>query len=615
MINHHSGVPFIKLSMAQTKNQIKNIYQERIGNYKQKQEKLKVVINRVSWSRLSVLILGGLLAWYLSRFNGNWIIYILSLSLITFLILVKYHDKLLKKQTFNSLLIRINREELAYLDDRWTSFDSGEEFKKRYAMHTADLDVFGDDSLFQKISRSSTLSGKNELAQWFLNPLLDINSIEERQEAILELKDDLDFRQQFRATGMSGEEFRGDYVRMIRWMKEKPWISSNTFLLITRQAIPAINILLTILATGSIVPWSAVGIALVLTLGFLAPFQKRINKSYLLLNRRAKLLLKYVEMLRLMEDKNFTSHCLVQLQKDMLTQDKKAWENIHVLAKLLQRMDQRLNMIMGILLNVYLLWDIRILYRVEKWKKQHQEHMITWFHTIGKMDAFCSLANLAYNEPHWIVPKPSHEILYEGVEMRHPLMANESCIPNSISIDKKPYFFIVTGANMAGKSTWLRTLGSNLLLARMGAVVHAKSMHFKPARIATSLRTNDSLMKNESYFYSELKRLKEIITMLQNGDPVFVLLDEILKGTNSGDKEAGSIALLKQLIDLKAYGIIATHDLNLAKISDQYKEFTCNQRFEAEIIEDKLFFDYQLKEGVAQNFNATFLMKKMGITL
>jgi DNA mismatch repair ATPase MutS len=194
-------------------------------------------------------------------------------------------------------------------------------------------------------------------------------------------------------------------------------------------------------------------------------------------------------------------------------------------------------------------------------------------------------------------------------------MNYNQCVPNDIKISNIPFFQVVTGANMAGKSTWLRTVGTNLLLAMMGSVVNAKAFKFAPVNIATSLHTADSLMKNESYFYSELLRLQEIINLMHEGKPVFVLLDEILKGTNSGDKEAGSIALLKQLIDLKSYGIIATHDLNLAKITDQYQQFTENCRFEAEIIDDKLFFDYKIKEGVAQNFNATFLMKKMGITL
>ena len=601
--------------MRRTRQEAKAIYQQRLQDFNTKQEKLKKAILRVSWSRFLVFLLGGLLAWFLNHFDGNWLIYTLAITLISFLVLVRYHDRLLRKQKFYTQLVRINKEELSYLANRWNNFDPGEEFLKKKSLHTVDLDVFGPDSLFQKINRTSTLSGKNRLAHWFRFPKSHKEHILQRQEAVKELTNELDYRQKFRAIGLSGEEFRGDYVRMIRWMKEKTWVSNSTYLKSLRFFIPVMNFTLSMLAILQILPWSLPGLSLLVTLALLAPLQKQINKRYLLLNRRAKLLLKYVELLRLIEDKDFKTEQLVLLQKDMRQGERKAWENIQQLAKLLQQMDQRLNMIMGILLNVFLMWDIRILFQVEQWKKKHMEDMVIWFNNIGIFDAYNSLANLAFNEAEWIFPEPVDDTLYEAEGLRHPLMKTEECVPNSIAISKKPHFVVITGANMAGKSTWLRTLGSNLMLAMMGAVVPANKMRFQPAKIATSLRTTDSLMKNESYFYSELKRLKEIIELLKEGKAVFVLLDEILKGTNSGDKEAGSIALLKQLISLKAFGIIATHDLNLAKVSEQYRDYILNQRFEAEIIDNKLFFDYQLKNGVAQNFNATFLMKKMGITL
>ena len=293
---------------------------------------------------------------------------------------------------------------------------------------------------------------------------------------------------------------------------------------------------------------------------------------------------------------------------------KKAYEHISDLVKNLQALDQRLNMLVGILLNVYLVWDIRHLVKIENWKKENAEEMIIWFNNIGIMDAYCSLANVAFNESEWIFPALSDDKLLIGKNLRHPLMDYKSCVPNDIEILKQPHFKIITGANMAGKSTYLRTVGANLLLAMTGSVVNATAFEFVPTKLATSLRTSDSLMKNESYFYAELKRLQTIIQLIEKGENVFVLLDEILKGTNSKDKELGSIALLEQLIKLKAYGIIATHDLNLAKISESFSDNTENLRFEAEITNDLLIFDYKIKPGVAQNLNATFLMKKMGIT-
>lgn len=601
--------------MASEKKQILDIYHKRIDDFNASQVDLSKKIRIISFIRLMVFIIGSGLVIYYANVNPNGIIYTLAISIIAFLFLVKQHDKLIKKKNHFKLLANINKEEIAYHEGRWTSFDAGNEFLKKPSLHAKDLDIFGQDSLFQKINRTSTLAGKNRLAHWFRYPKQRIEDILERQAGVEEIKSDLDFRQEFRAIGLSSEDTRGDYSRMIRWMKEKPWISNKKSFKYALYAIPAINISLTVIASFGIIPWSFCGASIILTLVYLAPLQKKINKSYLLLSKRASILVKYVELLKTVENKEFKSNVLNILQKEMTEDGVKAWQHIDDLTKILQKLDQRLNMLVGVLLNIYLLWDIRMLKQVEVWKQDNMDDLIIWFNNIGIFDAYCSIANLAYNEPNWIFPEPKSDQLLNAKELRHPMMNFEDCIPNDIQINSRPFFQVVTGANMAGKSTWLRTVGSNLLLAMMGSVVNAKEYSFSPVNIATSLHTTDSLMKNESYFYSELKRLREIINWLHDGKPVFVLLDEILKGTNSGDKETGSIALLKQLIDLKAFGIIATHDLNLAKIADKYKEYTDNRRFEADIIDDKLYFDYLIKEGIAQNFNATFLMKKMGITV
>jgi len=521
----------------------------------------------------------------------------------------------IKKRKFVESLKRINREEINYLNNNWTGFEDGNRFLKKKSLHARDLDLFGENSLFQKINRTVTISGSGRLAHWFRYPKQHPEEIISHQEAISELSTELDFRQEFRAIGLLATEDSSDYKRLVRWMKEKSWVNSTKHFKIALKIIPILNIGLTLASIFHFTPWSLTGISILLTLAYLVPFQKKITKSYILLSKRAFILMKYVDLLRLFEQKKFKCETLNILQNEMTEDGKTAFEHISELAHILQKLDQRLNMIMGIILNIYLLWDLRMLSKVEIWKEKNLTEMIIWFNNIGIVDAFCSLSNLRYNEPSWIFPEISNEVLLDAQQLRHPLMADELCVPNDIKIERNPHFKIITGANMAGKSTWLRTVGSNMVLAMSGSVVSAKSFKLTPAHIATSLHTSDSLMKNESYFYSELLRLQEIIQLLQKGDLAFILLDEILKGTNSGDKEAGSIALLKQLIDLKAYGLIATHDLNLAKISVLQKQFTENLRFEADIIDDKLYFDYKIKPGVAQNFNATYLMRKMGITV
>ncbi len=594
---------------------IKQLYKDRIKIFSQELDKIKQAISRITLIRFITFVTGVLAVWYFAKHNQNYIIYSILIFVVIFIFLVKRHEKFLKKKRFKELLIRINKEELNYLDGKISAFDGGQEFLIKQDMHTADLDVFGNESLFQKINRTATLSGKHRLALWFRFPNQRNEDILAKQKAVKELAAEVDFRQNFRAKALTEQEQRGDYVKMIRWMKEDNYFSNRLIFKILTYAVPILNIGATLIYSLGYFPYQVPVFFILLTLVFLGGYQKTINRRHKIISRRTKLLLKYVDLLKLMENREFDSILLKNLQQEMSVGKLKAHERIGNLVKILQALDQRLNMLMGVILNVYFFWDIRQLIRIENWKRKNAEEMIIWFNNIGIMDAYCSLATLSFNEPHWIFPKLSKDKLLKGTGLRHPLMPTSSCVPNDIEIYKKPHFKIITGANMAGKSTYLRTVGANLLLAMMGSVVHAKEYEFTPAKIATSLKTTDSLMKNESYFYAELKRLQTIIHQLEKKENVIVFLDEILKGTNSKDKELGSIALLEQLINLEAYGIIATHDLNLAKVSMRFSEHTENLRFEAEIEQDKLFFDYQIKSGIAQNLNATFLMKRMGITI
>ena len=254
--------------------------------------------------------------------------------------------------------------------------------------------------------------------------------------------------------------------------------------------------------------------------------------------------------------------------------------------------------------------------QIEKWKEKYGPILPQWIDAAIEMDALCSLANFAENHPGYIFPTPTDTAFtLEGKGLGHPLMNREKCVCNDIDIAKRPYFIIVTGANMAGKSTYLRTVCTNYMLACVGAPVWAKSFTFYPAHLVTSLRTTDSLNDNESYFFAELKRLKFIIDKLKAGETLFIVLDEILKGTNSVDKQKGSLALIKQLLAQQANGIIATHDLVLGTLKDIFPTEIANFCFEADITHNELTFSYHMREGVAQNMNACFLMEKMGIAV
>jgi DNA mismatch repair ATPase MutS len=260
------------------------------------------------------------------------------------------------------------------------------------------------------------------------------------------------------------------------------------------------------------------------------------------------------------------------------------------------------------------MFNLHLLLKVEKWKKQNQENVLNWFEAIATFDAMSSLANFAYNNNQFIYP----DLIFDNFgfiaeNLGHPLIDAEQRVVNDIKINGWNQFAIITGANMSGKSTFLRTIGANYILAMAGAPVCASKLSFYPIQIHSSIRTSDSLVKHESYFYAELKRLKQIIDELESGKKKLILLDEILKGTNSKDKQAGSIALIEQLLHYKSVGLFATHDLMLGELASRFPGQVNNLCFEIQIENDKMVIDYKLHPGVCKNLNATYLMKNMGI--
>ena len=275
-------------------------------------------------------------------------------------------------------------------------------------------------------------------------------------------------------------------------------------------------------------------------------------------------------------------------------------------------LEHRNNLLIGLLGNGVLLWDLWAAKRTEAWITSHGVSVRQWFEVIAEMDAACSLGNFAFNHPSFTYPEilNSGETILEVTDLAHPLLREEDRVPNDFSIGKG-MFYIITGANMAGKSTFLRSLTLSMVMARCGLPVCATSMRYRPLPLITSMRTEDSLARNESYFFAELKRLKQLVDALEGG-PHFVLLDEILKGTNSKDKARGSRLLLERLVNSGATGLIATHDLSLCQAAEVLEQVQ-NFYFDAEIRKGELYFDYTLRPGVCSNMNASFLLRKMGI--
>jgi hypothetical protein len=342
--------------------------------------------------------------------------------------------------------------------------------------------------------------------------------------------------------------------------------------------------------------------------------RKVIQSLYILFGSEANLLANYKELLKLIEEKEFESKLLLDLKSRLLEEEFKASEALNQLQKRMAEFDYRENIIVAVILNVLFLWDLRCSLKLAKWQKKHGESIHRWFDVIAEFDALSSLANLNHNHPEWTLPKfEDGDFHLTANNLKHPLIKSSKNIGNDFRMNGTGQIAIITGANMAGKSTFLRTIGVNMVLAMNGCRANASWLGLKPVGLFTNMRTTDNLQNDESYFFAELQRLKAILDQIKAGKEVFVIIDEMLKGTNSEDKLSGSIKLIEQLISLCAVGLVATHDLKLTAMAGKYPHNITNKCFEIKLSEDELLFDYKLADGVTSTMNANFLMKKMGI--
>ena len=596
--------------------QIIATYQQIIQKAELELQSARKRIYYISLLRLVLFI--GAIAGAITFWSDGWL-YISVFAILPFILfvwLVKRHNLWFHRKDFLKKKIVINEQELRAIQYDFSDFEDGEEYIDPGHLYTFDLDVFGDHSLFQYINRTSTPVGKQHLANWFNSHLENKEVIEQRQKAIRELSTELEYRQQIRLLGLLYKGKPADTTEIKEWAGSPSYYRKHTLLRIIPVTVSIINLVCISLAFLGILPASAAGGVFISFVIFSSIFSKGITKLQTTYGEKLQILSTYADQILLTEKKEMHSPILQQLKAELTSQNQTASQAVRQLSKLMNALDQRSNLLMSTILNGLIFWELRQVMRIEQWKDTHANDLPRWIETIGEIDAYCSLATFAYNHPEYIYPKICSQSFHlQAKGLGHPLMDRNKCVRNGIDIDKRPFFIIITGANMAGKSTYLRTVGVNYLLACIGAPVWAEQMKISPARLVTSLRTSDSLTDNESYFFAELKRLKLIIDKLEAGEELFIILDEILKGTNSMDKQKGSFALIKQFMNMNANGIIATHDLLLGTLIDSFPQNIRNYCLEADITNNELTFSYQMRDGVAQNMNACFLMKKMGIAV
>lgn len=592
-----------------------NHYTERLSLTEGQLQQVKKQIFRISMLRLALFIAG--IAGLYFFFNQTTLLIIcICLTFLPLFILVKIHNRFFIRKEWLETQARIIQEELQALSGDYSSFEDGKEYVNPEHPYSFDLDIFGRRSLFQSINRTCTFFGKNRLAKWLQNHLHEKTSIEKRQEMVREISEHTLFREQFRVAGLVHHGQSSDGEKIQAWSQSPAQYLHAGWVKAFIWGVPVINslLLITSLAGWTSFSWLGLsfGIFLVLSFGII----KRATYIQETYGKQLKSLNGYARLIALAKAENWKSAGMQELMERFNLNGQSPIQALQQLSKELDRLDLRNKQFLYVLLEGSIFFQLQEIVRIERWKVRYGQHISEWLETVGELDALCSLGTFAYNHPQYTNPELTEKpFCFLATQMGHPLMPASQCVKNDATIPSRPFFLIITGANMAGKSTYLRTIGVNYLLACIGAPVCCERLKLYPNQLITSLRTSDSLSDNESYFFAELKRLKRIIDLLNQGQQLFIILDEILKGTNSMDKQKGSFDLIRQFMQLKANGIIATHDLLLGSLIKQFPEEIRNYCFEADIKENELTFSYKLREGVAQNMNACFLMKKMGIIL
>ena len=593
---------------------IKQIYFE----LKQKKEIILARQKRnqmlVSMLRLLVFITGAVLSGLSFGFSVSAGIAAILVTLTLFLMLVKKFAELSEEIILTQNLISISEKEMNALDGDCSSFDGGAERIDQNHFFSGDLDLFGEDSLFRYLNRTVTGPGKSILADWLSDPYALREKITERQKAISELAFKLKWRLEFMAYGLD-KPLNGDEIKSLsEWLNEKDHLFSSLFIRISSTVLPVAAAFLLILVISGTLPLILFLLVCFLNIFLIGIRLRKINRIHQMVSQKHEFLSSVEHLIKSIEKESFDSTVLLSLKERLTVGEGSVAARIRKLGNIIRFFDSRLNMIVGFILNSLFLWDFHCIIRLERWKKSAATNLPLWLSLLGEIDALNSLANYTYNNPGHSFPEIINEgPVIEASRLGHPLLSKDGRVDNDFSVPHRGRIFIITGANMAGKSTFLRTVAVNMILAMAGAPVCAEKMRFAPVRLFTSMRTTDSLSHNESYFYAELKRLKTLKERLEEKEDIFFILDEILKGTNSTDKSLGSKMFLRQLAGLGATGLIATHDISLGEMEAELPGIVVNKCFEIDIDGENISFDYILRDGITHKMNAAVLMKQMGI--
>lgn len=603
------------------------IYHSNIEKHQAKIPELESKLKLLSLARAVSFFLPLIVIIYLANERMLMALWVVApLGILGFAVLLMSYNKVNRRKKKLEFLIQINEQELLRFDNKLSGFPQGQNHLKYDHHYLADMDVFGSHSLFQLLNRTTTESGSVMLANW-LSEVAPTNIIVERQQSILELQLQLKWRQDFQAAGLPFTNTEAAHQQLLNWIEKKEHLlpKQRNYLIGSMFLAILFTVFGTLFVINSfsqgfnfyLLHFLAVAFVNIFLLRKVAPSAEEIiDDTY----ENVRVLGGYEQLAQSILSHKFQSDKLVKLQSGLKINDSSATKEIKRLRKILEAFQLRGTKKSDsnkfyLLFNSFWLLDIYYILKTENWKYKNRKHVYLWIDAISEFEVLSSLAGFAYSNPDFTFPEIAvapYTLRFE--KLGHPLIKSAARVCNDFTLEGEGQIAMITGSNMAGKSTFLRTIGVNLILAQMGAPCCAQSAEVSQLKMFTSMRTQDNLEEGVSSFYAELKRVEELLKLIKSGEPIFFMLDEMFKGTNSQDRYKGGVSLIKQLSQLNAFGLISTHDLELAKLAGNHM-IVSNYSFNSKISKGELLFTYNLDEGICTDFNASELMRKSGIKL
>lgn len=585
-------------------------YDNRIKGYEKLQDKLSKVARTYSNIRLIIAFVAIVLCVIFYKMKREDL-FIISLGamLTVFIFIAIKHSKIIAFIKEVKILKNINENEIKRIDGKFAELsDMGEEFKDEEHSYCNDLDIFGASSLFQWMNNGVTFKGRKRLSAILKGTMnFDKNTIYDRQEAIKELAPLVGFRQRLQGKAIINEEHILNPQDLIEWGKEKGKDISNMFILVL-YIDSAVTIGFFVAAMFNLVSFGFFMAMVLLNVMIIQSNKKNLGSSLDMVGKHYKSMVSYRDMLRFIDRRSYKSKLLRSLKDKIKNQNFDSYKEFVELTKLIETIEDRQNAIY-LLLNILFFLDFHNYNKLNSWKKKYGDNIESVLDVIAEFEELGSFANIYYNNDDYTFPMIKDDFVVKGEDIRHPLVG-EKAVGNPISLTHKGEGWLITGSNMAGKSTYLRTIAINLVLAYSGSAVRAKKFECSPMKIYTCMRIGDNLEKSISSFYAEILRVKAIIESVKSGEKVFYLLDEIFKGTNSRDRHKGAEILINELSELNTLGLVSTHDLELGEIENKN---ISNYHFEEYYEDGKIRFDYTLRPGISTTQNALYLMRMAGI--